>query len=207
MKGKYISYSQDELNFLKDNERLPRGELTKLFNAKFNRNISVQNIKAKCLRIGLKTGRTGRFEKGHIPVNKGKHYDPGGRSHLTRFKKGRVPHNAKPLGYERLTKDGYTMVLVDEVNPHTGYKHRFVLKHRHIWEKANGKIPDKHVLVFKDGNKQNCELDNLVLVSQYENALMNQMHHKQANDEVKPVIRNIAKLQTSAFKKLREINK
>ena len=38
------------------------------------------------------------------------------------------------------------------------------LKHRWLWERANGKIPEGHVVVFADGNKSNFELDNLICV-------------------------------------------
>ena len=43
------------------------------------------------------------------------------------------------------------------------------LKHRHIWEEEHGEIPYRHVIIFKDGDKTNCGLDNLMMV--YQNAV------------------------------------
>jgi hypothetical protein len=45
--------------------------------------------------------------------------------------------------------------------------------HRNIWKKANGEIPPKHIVIFKDGNTLNCELDNLELISKDANARRN----------------------------------
>jgi len=200
MIGQRIKYSTIEQEFLQANEKTPRRELTKLFNAKFIRNLSYTNINAKCKRMGLRTGRTGQFEKGRLPFNKGTKGLM--KWNKTSFKKGSVPHNAKPIGYERTTVDGYVQVLINETNPHTGYPNRFVLKHRHIWEQANGKIPKGCILIFKDGNSLNVELDNLEMITRSEHVLLNKAGHKQAPDELKPTIRAIAKLQSTAFKKI-----
>jgi hypothetical protein len=46
-------------------------------------------------------------------------------------------------------------------------------KHTVIWKTANGKIPKGHVVIFADGNTRNLSLDNLLLVSRKELAVMN----------------------------------
>lgn len=106
-----------------------------------------------------------RFKKGSVPPNKGKNEDQfrspeaNERCKATQFKKGHTPANAKPVGYERVCKeDGYVYIKVDGVN-------KMVLKHRWLWEQANGPIPKGYNITFKDGNRQNCELSNLVLMS------------------------------------------
>ena len=76
------------------------------------------------------------------------------------FKKGDIPSNKKPIGSERIIKDGYTEIKVAEPNKWESPKHRV------IWEKVNGKISKGYALVFADGNKQNFGLDNLILVSE-----------------------------------------
>jgi len=38
------------------------------------------------------------------------------------------------------------------------------LKHLAVWEEANGRLPRGQALIFADGNRLNCDLDNLVLV-------------------------------------------
>ena len=81
------------------------------------------------------------------------------------FQAGHMPHNHRPVGSERVNVDGYAEVKVAE--PKT-----WKLKHRLIWEEANGPIPKNHCVVFLDGDRQNCSLENLVLISQVENAIM-----------------------------------
>ena len=109
------------------------------------------------------SGKVHRFSKGHTPVNKGQKmpehvYE---RAKATMFKKGHVPMNHVSIGYERITRDGYVEVKVAEPN-------KFVLKHRRIWEQANGVIPDGYNVQFRDGNRQNCSIKNLYLISRSE---------------------------------------
>lgn len=56
------------------------------------------------------------------------------KTKATRFKKGHVPKNHKPVGYERITRDGYIEVKTAEPNV-------FELKHRLVWIEHNGEIP------------------------------------------------------------------
>lgn len=107
--------------------------------------------------------RRNRFVKGQEPANKGKRIEEFmsvegiERSSQTRFKKGNKPHNTREIGSECIHADGYVYIKVDEGKP--------VLKHRHVWEQANGPIPDGHNIAFRDGNHENCELSNLYLIS------------------------------------------
>lgn len=136
-----------------------------------NRSIyAIQNRKNK---LGLKCSyNAGCFKKGNVPFNKGKKWadyvSKKGQenSRKTTFKKGNIPHNHRPVGSERITKDGYTEIKIKEPN-------KWQLKHRYIYEKKYGKIPDGMNLIFLDGNKQNIELSNLKLVSRAEDLIMN----------------------------------
>lgn len=110
-----------------------------------------------------------RFKKGQVPMNKGKRDyefrspDAIARCAKTQFKKGNRPHNTKPVGYERINDDGYILVKVSMDS-------KMVLKHRWVWEQANGPIPKGYNIMFRDGNRLNCSLDNLELVSRGEAA-------------------------------------
>ena len=44
---------------------------------------------------------------------------------------------------------------------------------RYVWQKHHGNIPPKHYIRFKDGNPENCNIDNLMMVSEAENVKMN----------------------------------
>lgn len=46
-------------------------------------------------------------------------------------------------------------------------------KHRWLWAQENGPIPNGQVIIFKDGNKRNITVDNLMLVSRHELAILN----------------------------------
>ena len=112
------------------------------------------------IRSGFKVG----FRPGYVPHNKGKKkWWTGGEE--TQFKTGQMPWNYKPVGSERVV-DGYTEVKI--ADPKT-WKSKHVL----IWEAANGPVPKDHVVIFGDRNKQNMSLDNLLLVSRREMAVMN----------------------------------
>lgn len=95
------------------------------------------------------------------------------RSAKTRFKKGQDPHNTVPIGYERITVDGYTEVKLRHLKNGEGNNKNFELKHRMIYEENKGPIPEGMIVEFLDGNKQNFELSNLVLRTKKENLLKN----------------------------------
>lgn len=165
MKGCWIVYSSAELAWLKANRSLVIGEYHRLFSERFDRDVTAANLHALRKRNGWKTGRTGCFSKGIVPFNKGIKCEPGkgGRhpnARRTQFRKGYLPHTTKCLGHERVSKDGYVEISVDEPNPHTGFERRYVLKHRWLWEKDHGPVPDGMFLKCLDGNKQNTAPSN-----------------------------------------------
>lgn len=108
-----------------------------------------------------------RFKPGHVSSNKGlrqsEYMTPEAiqRSRATQWKKGHLPHNAKPVGYERTDTDGYVRISVP------GHR-RMVFKHRWVWEQHNGPIPKGYLICFRDGNRQNCDISNLELVTRSE---------------------------------------
>jgi hypothetical protein len=74
-------------------------------------------------------------------------------------------HFKSPIGSEFIS-DGYTLEKIDNYNT---WKRKHIL----IWEKANGPVPEGHVIIFADGNRRNFRLDNLLLISRAEQAVMN----------------------------------
>ncbi len=114
-----------------------------------------------------------RFQPGQPSWNKGTNYNPGGRSITTRFQKGRIAPNAAAVGTEKMS-DGYIWVKTAQPN-------QWQQKHRFIWERANGPIPQGMCLVFRDGNPMNIHLENLELITRAEHATRNRWtrHHSQ----------------------------
>lgn len=165
-------WTKEQKEFLKNNiEGRLTNDLLEMFNNHFNTNINIRQLRYFLSDHKLKSGVDTRFRKGHTPLNKGTRgvYGTGGNSGS--FKAGQIPHNYKPVGSEITDGEGYTMIKVsDKGKSHERWKH----KHRYLWEKEYGKIPDGHVIVFGDGDKTNCCLDNLLLLKREQlNVLVN----------------------------------
>lgn len=103
-------------------------------------------------------GTATRFRPGHVPFNKDQAFDAGGRSHETRFRGGGRPHNAVAVGTRVQDSDGYWKVKVAEPKAW-----RWV--HRMAWEDAHGPIPVGCTVIFRDGNRDHCDLANLALIT------------------------------------------
>lgn len=206
MKGTWIKYTDEQMAWLEANRLLPISDYHAAFCQRFDRyDISAGNLHALRKRKGWKTGRTGHFAKGSTPFNKGVPCEPGkGGKHpnarKSQFKKGGLPHNTKYLGHERISKDGYVEISIDDVNPHTGYERRYVLKHLYLWEKANGPVPQGMCLKAVDGNRANPDPSNWTLISRGMLPRLNGgratrvMAYDTAPDELKPVLMNLARV-------------
>lgn len=122
------------------------------------------------LRRGDNVGAEFRLKKGQQAWNKGmKGLHIGGKE--TQFKKGTKPPNWKPVGYIRLTVDGYYEMKMAE-----GMQ-KFELLHRVIWERCNGAIPKGQICIFLDGNTKNLEVTNLALMTKQQNMKRNTLHN------------------------------
>lgn len=158
--NRYHNYTAEQIEFLR--ARYPLVCLTDLvsaFNINFNLNLTNGQIKGTLRHNHILSGRTGCFEKNHKSWNIGKKGLT--TANQGTFKKGNVPPNRKPLGSERIEKDGYISIKVAEINPYTGFPTRYKLKHVYIWEQVHGKVPPGKAVIFKDSNKFNFDPDNI----------------------------------------------
>lgn len=175
---------------------MPCRSLTEAFNARFGTTRSEKQVRA-CLRNHrIRSGRTGRFEKGQVSWNRGKKGFMG--PNRTSFQPGHMPHNKLRLWSERITRDGYIEISIPERNPYTGAPTRFKLKHRWLWEMKHGPVPKGHVLIFKDGDRLNCEIENLLLIKRTELLTLNLHDYHGASSELKPSVLALAKLEAKA---------
>lgn len=169
-------YSKQEIQFLRDNvEGISLKELTRRFNQCFNTNLSENAISTQKNKYGLKSNIVGgRFKKGHIPANKGQKMpaDIYERAKKTMFKLGSKPKNTDPIGTEKMLADGYIWVKVDD-QPKVPKVINWRQKHRLIWEKEYGSIPEGYMIIFLDGNHENFDIDNLEMITKQENLVMN----------------------------------
>ncbi|WP_378186862.1 HNH endonuclease signature motif containing protein [Aquimarina sp. W85] len=97
------------------------------------------------------------------------------RTKKTRFKKGCLPHN--------INVDGNGAIVTRKDTSGRMYKYiriskaKWQLYQRVLWEQHKGPIPEKHIIVFKDGDTLNVALDNLELISKTENMYRNSKHN------------------------------
>ena len=170
-------------------------EIQSMMSCKFGFDYAHHQIKGAITRNKLNTGRTGRFEKGHATWNKGTKGLT--KANVTSFKKGQKPHNYKPLGSERITKDGYCEIKVSD----TG--RRWKSKHLVVYEKHHGKVPRGSVVIFLDGDKRNFDIDNLHLVTRNQLAMLNKNSLIQKDAELTKTAINVVDL----MKKISAIEK
>lgn len=161
------SFTPEEISYLRAQyPKLSQKELTQEFNRHFGLDLQITQIKACLKNHRIKSGRTGWFEKGRVPANKGKKGISYPGMEATQFKKGQKPINHRPVGSERVNVQGYVEIKVAEPS-------KWRLKHQVVWEKHNGPIPKGFGILFKDGNGQNVELDNLMLITKAQRAILN----------------------------------
>ena len=211
MKGRQIHYAPAELAWIEKHRTLPRREAHARFCQAFGRSdVSLVNFTALCKRKGWPTGRTGRFRKGQAPANKGCKMPFNAKSAQTQFKPGNLPHNTRYAGHERICRDGYVEISVEETNPHTGFERRYVQKHRWLWEQANGPVPEGHCLKCLDGDKTNTDPNNWVCIPR---AMLPRLNgrfgrgYDGADPAVKPLIMATTRLEHAAREKKKAANR
>lgn len=182
--SKLFTHSQVEYIKQKYQKHSPK-RVAELLNKTCNGNFTENQIKSFVHNHGINCGRTGRFEKGQTPWNTGT--TGVMKPNKTSFKKGDIPINHRPVGSERITKDGYREIKTAE--PRT-----WELLQRYNWAKVHGCENMPENLRFKDGNPLNCDVSNLEPVSNQEHMVLNNMGFNQMPEEVKPIVLNIAKI-------------
>ena len=199
MRRKQTKWTDDMKLFVLENYYgITTKELTEKINAEFGVEYSTKAVASYKKRYGLRSGIDARFQKGHVPQNKGKKMPPHvyEKAKGTMFKKGQEPVNHRPVGSERVTVDGYVEIKTEEPDV-------WQLKHRVVWEHENGPVPEQSVLIFLDGNTQNVKLDNLKLITRSELLIMNRYDLFTEDANANESASNLARLidQTNRAKK------
>lgn len=195
-----MKYTDEMKQFILDNYKgRYNQELADLFNQKFNTNITSRMIKSYKANNKLNSGLTGKFRKGQTPHNKGKKMPKEVYEKVkhTMFAKGNVPPNHRPVGSERISKDGYIEVKVAEPN-------KWRLKQRVVYEEAKEKIPEGCPIIFLDGNKRNFDIDNLKCITRSELLYLNCNGLNNSNEITETGIL-MARLDSAKNKKKQEL--
>lgn len=144
------------------------------------------------LRRGDNVGAAYRFKKGQPAFNKGLKRGKGwapGRMAEGQFKKGAMAGRAqklwKPVGSERISKDGYLERKIHDTDfgdlpsneANRLRQRRWRAVHLVVWEEAHGPLPKGYAVCFKDGNKRNIALDNLEMVKRSDLMRRNTIHN------------------------------
>ena len=142
-------------------------------------------------RHGIKSGVTGWYQKGHAPGNKGKKLEEyvgedraaeiKKRIAATQFRKGERPVNEMPVGTIVVNSDGYKL---RKKQMEGSLWERWEFLHRAVWEEINGPVPDGMVVTFRDGDKLNCNIDNLMLVTRGENCALTRYGYRSEDPEL-----------------------
>lgn len=190
-KGYSRLFTKSQMEYIAEKYQLHKAaRVASLLNKTCNGSFTEQQIKNFVHNHGINCPRTGHFKKGKTPWNAGTKGVMQANSGC--FQKGEMPINHKPVGSERINQDGYREIKVAE--PRT-----WALLQRHNWAKAYGTENMPEILRFKDGNKQNCDVDNLEPVSNQEHMLLNNMGFNQLPNDVKPVALTIAKIDAKTY--------
>jgi hypothetical protein len=121
--------------------------------------------------VGYLGGKATQFQKGQAPPNKGQKMskDLYQKVAHTMFKKGNKPMNTQPIGTIHQRKDtGGKMYLYIKLADS-----KWEQLNRYTWEQHNGPIPKGMVVVYKDGNYLNNDINNLLMITKKENMARN----------------------------------
>lgn len=130
------------------------------------------------LRRGDNVGSVSRFKKGMRAWNAGMiGLQMGGEE--TQFKSGHAPHNTKPVGSYRISRDGSLQRKVGNDKGSNSKRWRGV--HELVWIERNGPVPTKHIVVFKPGMKtielEEITIDRVECISLADNMKRNTRHN------------------------------
>ena len=198
-------YPQGMYEFIRDNSwNVSSKEMAEKVNEKFGTSFTQTSMKHFRQRHGIKSGCTGWYQKGHPPGNKGKKVSEfcsqEAIEKMSRhwFKKGEPASNVCPIGEIRVNSDGYKL---RKKQMDGSLWERWEFLHRAVWVEHNGPIPEGMFVSFKDGNKLNCNIDNLMLITSSENAVMNKKHYRFEDPDLTVTALNVVRLQQAAKKR------
>lgn len=174
-------------------------EITEEFNKAFLCNKSIRAVSSVCKSHGIQTGFDGRYQKGNIPLNKGKKGCPAG-CEKTQFKKGNIPPNIAEKYSIIKSTDGFWKIKIGNVNEWEMLSH-FLWRCNYPDDLID---PKTERIIYIDGNAENCNLQNLVKVTTYELLQLNRCYSDlNTNKE----LRKVALMKIRLQKKIREVGK
>ena len=197
-------YPQGMYEFIRDNSwNVSSKEMAEMVNERFGTNWTPTGMKQFRQRHGIKSGCTGWYQKGRAPGTKGKtieeicHHDPEklARVRETQFEKGHRPANELPVGSIAISRDGYK--LRKKQMEGTQWE-RWEFLHRAVWEEHHGEIPEGMIVSFRDSNKLNCDIDNLMLITKGENITLTRLGYRFEDPDLTDAALSLIRLKKAA---------
>ena len=136
------TYSDEENEFFKNCKGISYKDIQEKFKAKFGREITLPAVKYK-MRINGGNGIDAKYKKGNTSYQ---------------LVKNRHNPNKKNEYDECIRHDKHGDTKFIKIGE------KWLRKGRYVWEKHNGKIPDTHLIMFKDNDPMNCDITNLMMV-------------------------------------------
>lgn len=202
-------YPQGMYEYIRDNSwNVSSKEMAERVKELFGYEMTPTCMKQFRQRHHIKSGLTGWYQKGHAPGNKGKKLEEyvgeeraaeiKKRISATQFKKGERPMNELPVGTIVVNSYGYKL----RKKQMTGTQwERWEFLHLATWIEHNGPIPKGMVVTFKDGNKLNCDISNLMLISKGQSAVMTRKGYRSEDPDITEAGATLAALELEVKKK------
>ena len=195
--------------YIKENSwGVSNAEMAQKVNEKFGTNFTKHRMQSFRAKYKIRSGCTGWYQKGHAPGNKGKKLeeyvtDPERLAYVRErisvgcFKPGNVPANLRQVGDITTASDGYLL----RKKQMTGTQwERWEYLHRAVWEEHNGPIPEGMVVMFKDGDKTNCDISNLMLAKRVEMSVMTRKGYVFEDPDLTETALSMVRLKLTAGK-------
>ena len=208
-KGWSLVYPEDRADYMRS---IARGrnchEIAKLINEHYGKEIiDATRVRTYKKNHGITSELDCRFKKGRESVNKGikqtDYMSPEAieRTKATRFKPQQKPHNLLQVGAVVKNTDGY--LLRKKQMKGTQWE-RWEFLHRATWEEHKGPIPEGMMVSFKDGSKENVDIDNLMLISNAENLELHRSGLRFEDPDLTETGLNVVKLKIKARERRNE---
>jgi len=196
--GYSILFTKAEQDFIAEHYKgILTADLTDMLNKEFGTDYKPSQLRSYKKNRHMSSGVDGTFRATgrRFKIPKGTRI-PG--SEKGWFKKGQMPHNHMEVGAQVFTFDGYIKVKIAEPN-------YWEFLHKLVWQEANGPIPPEHNIIFLDGNKQNCSLENLYCIPKDEYGALQSLRSE--NPEITLTAAAVVKLKYLALEKDGKRNK
>jgi hypothetical protein len=77
--------------------------------------------------------------------------------------------------------------------------------HRAVWEENNGPIPPGMIVSFRDNDRLNCDIDNLMLITKGENAALTRFGYRSSDPDLTDVGLNVVRLRNAAKERRKKV--